>query len=1060
MDLFTPAQSPVGSTALAPGLEREPARGGAAADLRGQHRVPVRLRVSRHGRSAPLGRTRDLSLDGVFVETPEPFEVGAVVPLALELAPGEAPLVVTAEVVRRPPEGMALRFVGFDRAGQRRLKRWIVDFTSVQGARRQVAQLHDAGRRVEPLRAPARVRALFESLQRDGARVTLIPIEREARDYVGVAAMDASEIRFVAVDRSTLAPGEEVFGLVTSGFVSWSFTARVLAVRGAEVDCSVPDRVVYSERRSAARDPAPPGAVVRWPAPWQPGAWVSHPLLERGADGLSFTLPADACLVVPGAPLPDAELLLEGRAEPLTAAEVRHITELGVGEDGRMWLCVGVSHGAPHRPLDLTERSLRPAVPKRGAIAWLARRLARVKTIISYGYHQGRRRVGRAVATSRLVRFPRAAHQIVGLLDRSFELEERVRCPLVIVVPGFAGRKEQMGALAHTLVEGFHRQHRDIAVLRFDGTNNLGESSKDPGCTGEGREALHYTLSGVTEDTLAALRWARQNPWVEPTHLVLVSVSMASVGVREALCRPEAADVGLWVSYMGAADAIDAVRNVSGNIDLHAYWARGERLGVVSLSGVLTDGDHFWADLAAHGTGELDEARAQMGRIRADVVWLRGVHDAWMDPRRVRELVSAAAPGRRELIEVDSGHVPRTGDEAIAQFVRITQRVWQHVHGDQLPPFRPSMGRLEVARQAEWERVRRARPRDTRAWWRDYLLGAGGLGFDILEYSPHYSHFMDRQAETLIPAGAPAARVLDLGAGTGNLSVRLLARGAGHVIAADLVPEALARLRAKVGPDPRLELFRVDLEGSPRVLLRRLAAGDLLDPGQLAARLPGVQRDALERLLGCRSEDVRAALLGRPVDPAAAAEEAHLPAHAAALLSDLHHLVVAAGAPRAASPPHLAVLSADALHGGDGLPFPDASFDAIGLSLLLSYLQHPDDVLYECWRVLRPGGRLVISSMIEDSDSSKLYLELVRSLETLPEHALDATVSRDTLLGAARMFVDHAAELYRWEEEGLFKFYSPSTLIPLLQRRGFVSPRAERAFGSPPQAVIVSCLKP
>jgi len=114
--------------------------------------------------------------------------------------------------------------------------------------------------------------------------------------------------------------------------------------------------------------------------------------------------------------------------------------------------------------------------------------------------------------------------------------------------------------------------------------------------------------------------------------------------------------------------------------------------------------------------------------------------------------------------------------------------------------------------------------------------------------------------------------------------------------------------------------------------------------------------------------------------------------------------------------------------------------------------------------VLRPGGVLVASTMMTDSDSSRTYLDLVRRLEQLPESEIpagaDPVQTRQFLANAARRFVEHASELYRLEEEGHFRFYSEEGFASLFARRGFVSISVERSFGSPPQALVVTCRKP
>ena len=150
-------------------------------------------------------------------------------------------------------------------------------------------------------------------------------------------------------------------------------------------------------------------------------------------------------------------------------------------------------------------------------------------------------------------------------------------------------------------------------------------------------------------------------------------------------------------------------------------------------------------------------------------------------------------------------------------------------------------------------------------------------------------------------------------------------------------------------------------------------------------------------------------------------------------------------------------LPPSATAGAVGLPFPDQSFDVVVMSLVLSYIDHPQDLLWECRRVLRPGGRLVLSSMIPDADSSKLYLDLVNRLQELPEEGLPEGHTRESLLASTRAYAESAAELLRLEEEGHFTFYDGPELSQLVQRRGFHSPEIWHSWGEPAQAVVVAC---
>lgn len=61
------------------------------------------------------------------------------------------------------------------------------------------------------------------------------------------------------------------------------------------------------------------------------------------------------------------------------------------------------------------------------------------------------------------------------------------------------------------------------------------------------------------------------------------------------------------------------------------------------------------------------------------------------------------------------------------------------------------------------------------------------------------------------------------------------------------------------------------------------------------------------------------------------------------------------------------------------LPFPDASFDTVVGAEMIYYLEHPDVFIGEASRVLRPGGRLLLSSA---NNTTKIYDRLRALLRT------------------------------------------------------------------------------
>lgn len=150
----------------------------------------------------------------------------------------------------------------------------------------------------------------------------------------------------------------------------------------------------------------------------------------------------------------------------------------------------------------------------------------------------------------------------------------------------------------------------------------------------------------------------------------------------------------------------------------------------------------------------------------------------------------------------------------------------------------------------------------------------------------------------------------------------------------------------------------------------------------------------------------------------------------------------------------------DVVHDAQRIPVADASCDRVIASLLLSYLECPDLVLGEMWRVLRPGGRVVISSLCRDADISRLYVEAFEELRTGAAGS-DLPELREADLGTvARNFLNDAARILELEDTGAFRFMDPEELAAAVAAAGFEAVETRRSLGSPPQAVVLSARRP
>jgi SAM-dependent methyltransferase/pimeloyl-ACP methyl ester carboxylesterase len=139
-----------------------------------------------------------------------------------------------------------------------------------------------------------------------------------------------------------------------------------------------------------------------------------------------------------------------------------------------------------------------------------------------------------------------------------------------------------------------------------------------------------------------------------------------------------------------------------------------------------------------------------------------------------------------------------------------------------------------------------------------------------------------------------------------------------------------------------------------------------------------------------------------------------------------------------------------------GVPFAPGSYDAVLASLLLGYVKDPEALLREIHAMLRPGGRLVVSTMRRDADVSKLYVEGVEELRTGRGAELFAPDELARVDDSLRSFLNDAARVLDLEERGRFRFWDAPELARLVEGLGFRKVKTRPAFGDPPQAIVLS----
>jgi len=125
--------------------------------------------------------------------------------------------------------------------------------------------------------------------------------------------------------------------------------------------------------------------------------------------------------------------------------------------------------------------------------------------------------------------------------------------------------------------------------------------------------------------------------------------------------------------------------------------------------------------------------------------------------------------------------------------------------------------------------------------------------------------------------------------------------------------------------------------------------------------------------------------------------------------------------------------------------FADNCFDKACCSLVLSYLNRPQVVLEEMYRVLKPGACIVVSSMKPFCDMSEIY----RDFMSQQVSAGDLESGRDLLRAAGKIRLK--------EEQGYYTFFSGEELTDMLSAAGFKKCQTHLSFGG--QAVVVAAEK-
>ncbi|WP_300460136.1 PilZ domain-containing protein [Desulfobacula sp.] len=836
-----------------------------------------------------------------------------------------------------------------------------------------------------------------------------------------------------------------------------------------------PERIYLNDRRWSRRVLSEQEQLVL-DAPHLACPQLKFSVVEKSEGGCSILAPKN-CLYTVGMRFPDFELKRADSSDHFEGATISRIMDI----DSKHWL-LGLHYFDKIRNRDtfdlVSKKSLRSNV------------FTSVKRFSSLAFQK----MKGAVAGRKILHQDRPyvvqykntrGETVAALLDATFDLHADTPSVdvAVVIAPPFPVRKEVFGLLARTLVNNFRHYGKTAVVLRFDLTHCLGESEVDPEMAAKGHPYLKWNYSNLVSDMSGTLSFLEKR--FTPDKRVMISYSLSAIPARRVIADQNTPTVDYWVAPFGCSDGQDMLQNLLAGVDLYAAYLRGEKIEPFLAYGRLFDPSESIPDAIKNKMGFLEDARNDLSKIKIPITWIIGTYDYMVTRGRVKEIMNAPGGGEREIIELATGHNPRTGAEAIELFKLIYESISKYLFNISVQAIEPDLVRYERQNQAEWARTRKNKTRDMKKFWEDHLFGTSSEkeGYDVLLYAPDYNEFIEKQVELLDIK--PDLRVADVGCGTGNLSAVILKKLSNpgkkfELSCHDLIPAAVEKTQKKLekiienSPIINFETVKInyrtlDLETARLLCLKEFLEGKEYGIKALNGRIEGLNASTLRKLANTYNEKIHDVIHGEKVSvkkvmelspemDESEAEEILELSMASRFLKDktLPGDLISSGHCNTAADLCFRYLTFGKATRKAQIDCPSDSFDRIGASLVIPYLFEPESVIKEFYRILDKQGILVLSSLKPNAENSKFYFD---EAEAIAKREDLNVKERERLLESLREFAAFLSRLVELEDEGRFHFFSADELINLIKKAGFLKIHSIESLGHPPSAVIIRAEK-
>ena len=927
----------------------------------------------------------------------------------------------------------------------------------------------------------------FFCFQEEGKSVIPLTLIKIKNDYL-IFKSDANP------PQAFLHDGRKTYITVKRGYSSYLVLTDKLTIKGKIVTIPLPEILFSCARRLDKRENvSDQNMLVCIPLPYPPGTILHRKVINISNRGIAFLNPLNESYFLPGTPIVNLKVI--GKKDFITKAEIRHITPIKNGKITA--LKIGLSFIGKGESF-LTGEVRRPS---KSGVTNLVRTGGDVfKDLIHFmkgfavqgiylaqkGMSLGVRNYNITPPRVDIIRMKNGKNEeIVGILNTTWESKEKKDSHVLIIVPAFGKRKESTGPLALALVENFRRIGEDLAIVRYDGIRNLGESYKETIYRQPGRETVGMTLSQTCDDIMTVVAFARHNDRFTTKKLILLTFSIYAVPTRRLLAQDALGKIDLWIAGMGAPCAQEVVKTVSGGIDYIGNQAKKIYGGEATILGVTLDQSIFAQDALENKMAFIEDAITDMKQISTPVAWILGENDAWIEASQVKMLLDNHKDGKGQLHMLKMGHVPTNGLDAIRLFKSIFSILTKHFFQNEITPIYPMPKQIDDIRIREWDRTPRYPLVNLERYWAGYLMGEEeeDEGYDILWLCEDYVNFLEDEYKALDLKSNH--KVADMGCGTGNFGELLIKHhlnGKGPLLdltLIDFVPEALAKAKDKLDAilnyknNGSISYQLCDLEVNHLFPVKQFLEGNFFSLDKFKGRINGLHDYTIELWKQNYSELLHQILRGKIIgEKEILFLKEKFPEEEITFIKDMNlavrfliktlrdedfcHIERSQNSKITANMLKFQVLNFGNSDHNFSIPFEDEHFDKILSSIVLSYLKNPEVAFKEFVRCLKTGGRLVVSSMKPDADMSIMHKKIFKSVENSDKYR---NHEKARLLKSIRRLANKMAQLLNLVEECQFRFFSEEELLAFAEENGLKEVTLYESYGDPPQAYILTGVK-